>query len=489
MAYVQKINSLLIQSIIQHILYLRCVKTWFIQNKVLISFEKNSIMKKNLLILSFTLLCHLQSIAQKDIMSQINAIVEKEYPSLDEIYKHLHANPELSNMEKNTSARVAKELREAGFQVTENVGGYGVVGVLKNGEGKTILVRADMDGLPIKEETGLVYASQTITKDDKGIDQPAMHACGHDIHVSVLIGTARLMSQLKSQWKGTIVFIGQPAEEKVQGAYAMLKDGLYTRFPRPDYIIGLHASASLPAGKIGYCPEYSMANVNSVNLTIYGEGGHGAYPHTTKDPIVLSAYIITQVQTIVSRQTPPLEPCVVTVGSIHGGSKHNIIPNEVKLQLTLRSYSEKVRQNTIESIRKICKGLAIAAGLPESKHPKVEIDNETGFALYNNPELTDKVVKSLKSAIGEQNVEKVPPVMAAEDFGELGKVNPPIPVCLYWLGTVAPAKYDESQSTGLQLPPLHSSLYAPLPEPSIKTGVKSMTKSVMDLLAEGNKKK
>ncbi|SFE88091.1 M20 metallopeptidase family protein [Thermoflexibacter ruber] len=427
--------------------------------------------------------------AQKDISSQISVIAEKEYPRLDELYKYLHANPELSNMEKNTSARVAKELREAGFEVTENVGGYGVVGVLKNGEGKTILVRADMDGLPIKEETGLPYASKITTKDDKGTDQPAMHACGHDIHISVLIGTARAMSQLKNQWKGTIVFIGQPAEEKVQGAYAMLKDGLYTRFPRPDYILGLHASASLPAGKVGYCPEYALANVNSVNITVYGEGGHGAYPHTTKDPIVLSAYLITQIQTIVSRQTSPLEPCVVTVGSIHGGSKHNIIPNEVKLQLTLRSYSEKVRQNTIESIKQICKGLAIAAGLPESKFPKVEIENETGFALYNNPELTEKVVKSLKSAIGENNVEKVPPVMAAEDFGELGKVEPPIPVCLYWLGTVAQEKYNESQATGLQLPPLHSSLYAPLPEPSIKTGVKTMTKAVIDLLADGSKKK
>lgn len=427
--------------------------------------------------------------AQKDISSQISVIAEKEYPRLDELYKHLHANPELSNMEKNTSARVAKELREAGFEVTENVGGYGVVGVLKNGEGKIILVRADMDGLPIKEETSLPYASKITTKDDKGTDQPAMHACGHDIHISVLIGTARAMSQLKNLWKGTIVFIGQPAEEKVQGAYAMLKDGLYTRFPRPDYILGLHASASLPVGKVGYCPEYALANVNSVNITVYGEGGHGAYPHTTKDPIVLSAYLITQIQTIVSRQTSPLEPCVVTVGSIHGGSKHNIIPNEVKLQLTLRSYSEKVRQSTIESIKQICKGLAIAAGLPESKFPKVEIENETGFALYNNPELTEKVVKSLKSAIGENNVEKVPPVMAAEDFGELGKVEPPIPVCLYWLGTVAQEKYNESQATGLQLPPLHSSLYAPLPEPSIKTGVKTMTKAVIDLLAEGSKKK
>ncbi len=430
-----------------------------------------------------------QGFAQKDITAQIAVIAEREYSHLDELYKHLHAHPELSNMEKNTSSRVAKELREAGFEVTENVGGYGVVGVLKNGEGKTILVRADMDGLPIKEETGLSYASTVITKDDKGTDQPAMHACGHDIHISVLIGTARAMSQLKNQWKGTIVCIGQPAEEKVQGAYAMLKDGLYTRFPRPDYILGLHASASLPAGKVGYCPEYAMANVNSVNITIYGEGGHGAYPHTTKDPIVLSAYLITQIQTIVSRQTSPLEPCVVTVGSIHGGSKHNIIPNEVKLQLTLRSYSEKVRQNTIESIKQICKGLAIAAGLPESKFPKVEVENETGFALYNHPELTEKVVKSLKSAIGEKNVEKVPPVMAAEDFGELGKVTPAIPVSLYWLGTVAQEKYEESQATGLQLPPLHSSLYAPLPEPSIKTGVKTMTQAVIDLLTEINKKK
>jgi amidohydrolase len=422
------------------------------------------------------------SFGQKNTQSQVEVIVEKDYPYWDELYKYLHANPELSNMEKNTSARVAKELREAGFEVTENVGGYGVVGVLKNGTGKTILVRADMDGLPIKEETGLPYSSKTMTKDDKGSDQPVMHACGHDIHISVMLGTAKTLAQLKNQWKGTLVFIGQPAEEKVQGAERMLKDGLYTRFPRPDYCLSLHASAALPAGKVGYCPEYAMANVNSVNITVYGEGGHGAYPHNTKDPIVLSAYLITQIQTIVSRQTSPFEPCVVTVGAIHGGSKHNIIPNEVKLLLTLRSYSEKVRENTIESIKKIAKGLAIAAGLPESKYPKVEIDNETGFALYNDPTLTEKVVQSLKNAIGEKNVEKVPPVMAAEDFGELGKVTPRIPTMLYWLGTIRQETYDEAQSTGLQLPPLHSSLYAPIPEPSIKTGIKTMSRSVLDLL-------
>lgn len=441
-------------------------------------------MKHLILLISLILYTAYAILGQKNIQNQVDAIVESDYPRLDELYKYLHANPELSNMEKNTSARVAKELREVGFEVTENVGGYGVVGVLKNGAGKTILVRADMDGLPIKEETGLPYASKTITKDDKDTDQPAMHACGHDIHISVMLGTAKTLAQLKNQWKGTLVFIGQPAEEKVQGAMRMLKDGLYTRFPKPDYCLSLHASAALPAGKVGYCPEYAMANVNSVNITVYGEGGHGAYPHNTKDPIVLSAYLITQIQTIVSRQTSPFEPCVVTVGSIHGGSKHNIIPNEVKLLLTLRSYSEKVRDNTIESIKKIAKGLAIAAGLPENKYPKVEIDNETGFALYNDPTLTDKVVKSLKSAIGEKNVEKVPPVMAAEDFGELGKVKPAIPTMLYWLGTIKQETYDEAQSTGLQLPPLHSSLYAPIPEPSIKTGIKTMSKAVLDLLGE-----
>lgn len=441
-------------------------------------------MKHLILLISLILYTAYAILGQKNIQNQVDAIVESDYPRLDELYKYLHANPELSNMEKNTSARVAKELREVGFEVTENVGGYGVVGVLKNGAGKTILVRADMDGLPIKEETGLPYASKTITKDDKDTDQPAMHACGHDIHISVMLGTAKTLAQLKNQWKGTLVFIGQPAEEKVQGAMRMLKDGLYTRFPKPDYCLSLHASAALPAGKVGYCPEYAMANVNSVNITVYGEGGHGAYPHNTKDPIVLSAYLITQIQTIVSRQTSPFEPCVVTVGSIHGGSKHNIIPNEVKLLLTLRSYSEKVRDNTIESIKKIAKGLAIASGLPENKYPKVEIDNETGFALYNDPTLTDKVVKSLKSAIGEKNVEKVPPVMAAEDFGELGKVKPAIPTMLYWLGTIKQETYDEAQSTGLQLPPLHSSLYAPIPEPSIKTGIKTMSKAVLDLLGE-----
>ncbi len=418
----------------------------------------------------------------KPLIERIAQLADQEYSYLDNLYKYLHANPELSFHEVNTSKKIAGELKALGFEVTERVGGYGVVGVLRNGNGPTVMVRTDLDALPVKEQTGLPYASKVITKDDAGNDVYVMHACGHDVHMTVFIGTARLLTQLKDRWQGTLVMIGQPAEEKGGGAKAMIADGLFERFPRPDYALALHVNASLPAGTVAYREGYALANVDAVDITIYGAGGHGAYPHRTKDPIVLAAQTIMALQTIVSREIAPIEPAVVTVGSIHGGTKHNIIPDEVRLQLTLRSYSDAVREQTIAAIRRITRGLAIAAGIPEDRMPVVTVADEYTPATYNDPELTLKLAEVFKEVLGADNVIHHEPVMGGEDFGRYGRVEPKIPISIFWLGTVDPQKFEESRKSGTPLPSLHSSLYAPVPEPTIKTGIKAMTSAVLSLM-------
>jgi hippurate hydrolase len=424
-------------------------------------------------------------LAQKTAPPALGALVDKEYASLAELYLHLHRHPELSYMEVNTARRMADELKAAGCEVHEGIGGLGVLGIMRNGPGKTILVRADMDGLPVKEETGLAYASTAVVKDSDGREAPAMHACGHDLHMTSLVGAARLLGQLKSAWRGTVLLVAQSAEEKVGGAVQMMNAGIYEKFGRPEVCVSLHASASLAAGRVGYCPEYALANVNSVDITVYGEGGHGAYPHLTKDPVVLSAQIIAQLQALVSREVPALEAAVVTVGSIHGGSKHNIVPNEVKLQVTVRTYSDAMRRLCLSGIQRICRGAGIAAGLPEAKLPKVEVSSEAAEALYNDPALTARVAASLRRILGDTQVEQVQPVMVSEDFGVFGRrARPEVPVCMYWLGTVDPAKLAESTATGQRLPTLHSGDYYPVYEPSIRTGVKTMTGVVLDLLAK-----
>ncbi len=415
-------------------------------------------------------------------LDKIQKLVQKEYPYLDQLYRYLHTHPELSFHEKNTATKLAQELRNLGFQVTENVGGYGFVAVLKNGQGPTVLVRTDLDALPVEEKTGLEYASKVRTKDDQGNEVPVMHACGHDAHMTVFIGTARVLSALKDSWRGTLVMIGQPAEEKGAGAKAMLADGLFTRFPRPDYCLALHVNAGLPAGTVGYRGGYALANVDAVDITIRGVGGHGAYPHTTKDPVVLAAQVILALQTIVSREIPPIEPAVVTVGSIHGGTKHNIIPDQVHLQLTLRSYSDAVRNQTIEAIKRITRGLAIAAGVPEDRMPIVTVQDEYTPATYNDPQLTERLAKVFKQVLGEKNVIETEPVMGGEDFGRYGRVEPRIPICMYWLGSVDPVKYEKYKKEGKQLPSLHSSQFAPARELTIQTGVKTMSAAVLDLM-------
>lgn len=420
--------------------------------------------------------------AQNGHSDHIRALVEKDRPYLNDLYIHCHTHPELSFYEKNTSRRMAEELRQAGFEVTENFGGYGVVGLLKNGEGPTVLIRADMDALPVVEETGLPYASKVTTIDEAGKTVGVMHACGHDVHMTVWVGTARTLAAMKDRWKGTLLFIGQPAEERGAGAAAILNAGLYEKFPLPDYALALHVSPTVPAGKVGYRPEYTLANVDMMDITVYGEGGHGAYPHTAKDPVVLAAQIILNLQTIVSREISPLEPAVVTVGSIHGGSKGNVIPNEVKLELTMRSYSDEIRQAVIEKIERICRGAAMTAGIPEDKYPKLVLRDEFTPSLYNNPELTDRIVKVFRQTIGEDNVVKEAPSMAGEDFSRFGRTEHRIPIMMFWLGTVHPHKAEAAARGELTLPSLHSSKFAPDYEPAIRTGVTTMTAAALDLL-------
>lgn len=444
-------------------------------------------MKKPALLASLlTVLVAVPAAAQQSL----DAMIDRDIAQLLSTYKMLHGSPELSHYEAKTSAFLAEQLRALGYSVIDNVGkfdrpewkGYGVVAVLKNGAGPTVLVRSDMDALPVEEKTGLPYASTVKTKNDAGQEVSVMHACGHDVHMTTLIGTARMLAQLKDQWHGTLVLIGQPAEETIDGAKAMLADGLYSRIPKPDFAIALHDSADLEAGKLSYTPGYAMANSTSVEITIRGLGGHGSKPESTKDPIVVAAQTILALQTIVSRENSPLDPAVVTVGSIHGGAKSNIIPDEVRLLLTVRSYKEEVRQRILASIERITKNIAAAAGIPDDRAPIVKA-SQTEFtpALYNDPQLTERVARALEKALGADNVVKLPPIMASEDFGRFS-LDQQIPSVMLWLGAVEPAKVDASKKSGKPLPSLHSSLFAPVPEPTLRTGVKAMTTAVLELM-------
>jgi hippurate hydrolase len=418
-------------------------------------------------------------------------VADAELPSLLAIYKDLHTHPELSTHEERSAAIVAKELKAAGCDVTEHVGKYdklettcfGVIGIMKNGAGPTVAIRTDLDALPVREETGVPYASTATTKNDAGQEVGIMHACGHDIHMSTFIGTARALAKLKDRWHGTVIFMGQPAEETGRGARALLKDGLYTRWPKPDFVLGLHDDAEIATGQIGVTEGYCYANVDSVDVSVKGLGGHGAYPHKTKDPVVLAAEMINSWQTIASRETNPHDDVVVTVGSIHGGTKHNIISDEVKMQLTVRSYKKEVRDTVLGAIERIAKGCAIAAGLPPDKMPDVHArQDEFTPATYNNPELTKRVSAALKTAIGADNVIPKDPTMGGEDFSEYSLPDHSIPAFMFNVGAVDPAKVAESKKTGTPLPSLHSSKFAPVPEPTIRTGLIGMTSAVLDLM-------
>jgi len=421
----------------------------------------------------------------------VEKIAQGELPSLLAIYKDIHSHPELSTREEKTSALVAKELRATGCEVTENFGKYdnpnlkcyGVIGIMKNGTGPTVLVRTDMDALPVEEDTGLPYASKVTTKGDDGREVHVMHACGHDAHMSAFIGTARALQRLKERWSGTIVFIGQPAEETAGGARALLKAGLYNRFGKPDFALGFHDKADLQTGHIGVTPGYTYANVDSVDVTVRGIGGHGAYPHKTKDPIVLAAEMINAWQTIASRENNPLDPIVVTVGSIHGGTKHNIIPDEAKMQLTVRTYKSEVRDRVLKAIDDIAKGIASAGGVPADRAPIVNVlKDQFTPATYNNPDLTKRLVGVWKNVLGADNVEIVDPTMGGEDFSEYSLPDHSIPAVDFHIGAVDPEKIAQFKREGKELPSLHSSKFAPVPELTIRVGIIGMTSAVLELM-------
>lgn len=401
---------------------------------------------------------------------------------LFKIYKDLHANPELSWAEEKTSAKLAEELKRIGFEVTSQVGKRGVVGVLKNGKGPTLLIRTDMDALPVEEKTGFSFASQVKAKNAQGEDVAVMHACGHDIHMTVFIGTAQAMMNSQSKWKGTLVMMAQPAEELGQGATAMLKDGLFKRFPQPNYAIALHVKSDAKAGQIAYTPGFAMANVDSINITVKGVGGHGAYPHRTKDPIVLASQIVLALQTIVSREVSPLDNAVVTVGAIHAGTKNNIIPDNAYLKLTVRSYKDEVRNQIIKSIKRIVMGLSEAAGIPKGLEPEITESEEYTPATYNDPELMKRLVLSFKKVLPEKDIFEDSPVMGGEDFGQLGRTEAKIPIAMFMLGAAPHKMYDEYHKKKQQLPSLHSSIFTPDWETAIPVGVKAMTAAAQDLL-------
>lgn len=406
----------------------------------------------------------------------VHMLIKKDLPYLIDFYKKRHQQPELSLKEVETAKALADELKQIGFEVTENFGGTGVVGIFKNGKGPTILYRTDMDALPMYEKTELPYASQQTT-DYKGGKMGTMHSCGHDMHMATWVGTARAMVKLKKKWKGTLMFIGQPAEEIGQGSKLMLEAGLYERFGVPDYGIGLHCSPTLPAGQVGYGKGYTMANAESIDIKVLGIGAHGATPHQAIDPVVVASMMVMQLQTIVSRTVSPLDPVVVTVGAIHGGTKHNIIPDEVTLQITVRTFKEETRLKVHERIRQIARGVAIAAGLPDDKMPKVIIPETFTPSNYNDPDLVDKLKASAAKVIKAENVVPTEPLTVAEDFARFGKTKEKVPTALFWLGTVS----EERMKSGFR-PGLHSPFYYPDPERSLETGVEVMVQSLLDLL-------
>ena len=416
----------------------------------------------------------------------VPSLVTKQLPELLTAYQQLHRTPELSHYEAKTSTWLADQFRAAGYTVSDHIGkyadgspAYGVVGILKNGPGPTLLVRTDMDALPVEEKTGLSYASTVKMKNAAGQEVSVMHACGHDLHMTNIVGVARVMAAEKAKWHGTLMLVGQPSEEVGEGATAMLSDNFYQRFGRPDFALALHDNAGLAAGKVGITSGPAMAGATTVFVTIRGVGGHGAMPASTKDPIVMAAQFILAIQTIVSRQTLPTNPAVVTVGMINGGTQANIIPDEVKLGLSVRFLDEKVKKNILDDIQRTADGIALVAGVPADRKPVVDVvQSRLTSITYNNPDLTRKVRALLLTALGSDNVVDLDPVMVSEDFGRFGLEGHQIPTVLFWLGAVDPAKI----ASGVPLPSLHSSVFAPDVEPALRTGIIAMSDTAISLL-------
>ncbi|MBW3595758.1 MAG: amidohydrolase [Planctomycetes bacterium] len=404
--------------------------------------------------------------------------VQGELPELIELYRYLHAHPELSLHEKETAARLAEEWRKAGFEVHPGIGGHGVVGIMENGDGPTVMLRTDLDALPVEEQTGLVYASKVRVKDDAGNDVGVMHACGHDVHMTNITGVARFLSEHKNQWSGTVMLVGQPAEERGLGARAMLRDGLFEKFPKPDFAIALHVDSNMATGKVGVRAGYAMANVDSVDIIVRGKGGHGAYPHTTIDPIVQAAQLVLSLQTIVSREVKPQEPAVITVGAIHAGTKHNIIGDSCHLQLTVRSYTDEVREQLLSAIKRKAKAVAMGADAPE---PSIDVSEGTP-SLRNDDDLTARLAKVFESVVGKENIVSVEPTMGGEDFSEYGRQG--VPILMYRLGAVDAKRLERFKQLGQAPPSLHSPLFYPDVEEALVTGVTTMSAAVLELLGE-----
>ena len=409
--------------------------------------------------------------------------IRADMPQLMALYRDLHANPELSMQESRTPAKLALEMRKLGFDVTEHVGKTGLVAVMKNGPGPVLLIRADMDALPVVEQTGLPFASKVRAVARSGVETGVMHACGHDTHITTWLATGRRLAAMKDQWSGTLVMILQPGEETGDGAKAMLDDGLFKRFPKPDYLLAFHDSASQPAGQIGISPGYALANVDSVDIEVRGVGGHGAYPQTTKDPIVLASRIVVALQTLVSRENSPFEPAVVTVGSFQGGAKHNIIPDNAKLQLTVRSYTPEVRKLLLDGIARIARGEAIAAGVPEDRMPVVTFrEGEFTPATFNTADLSARVLTLFQQHFGADRAIKTPAVMGGEDFSRYWLADKSKQSVIFWVGGVPKAKWEAAKGDASKLPSLHSPFWAPDAEAVISTATEAMTIAALDVL-------
>ncbi len=401
------------------------------------------------------------------------------YPSLDALYCDLHQTPELSLHEEKTAAKMASRLRGLGFEVTEHVGGFGVVGVLRNGTGPTVMVRTEMDALPVKEQTGLAYASTVTTRNAAGESVPVMHACGHDIHMASWIGAATLLARTRDRWRGTLVFVGQPAEEMLQGAELMVQAGLMTRFPKPDFVLAMHDTQVLPSDQVGIVAGPASAASNAVDVTFYGKGGHGAAPHRTIDPLLIAARAVVTLQTIVSREVNPFDPAVVTVGTFHAGTKRNVISDEAKIELTVRSFKPEVQKQLLAAIERIAKAEAAAARAP--REPSVVVDaREASEVVFNDPALAARLSTALRRGLGDASVGSVEPTSTSEDFGVLGRVAG-VPSVQLRLGSVDPAEFARAKAEGKMLPGPHSSLFAPDRGRTIRTGVAALTLAILEL--------
>ncbi len=431
-------------------------------------------------LVAFLLVFLASSVVGDDTVEVIHRRLDAEADSLDALYRHLHAHPELSFHEEQTSRRMAEELRACGFEVTEKVGGWGVVGVLRNGPGRTVLVRADMDALPVRELTGLPFASRVRVADDSGKEVPVMHACGHDVHMTCWTGAARVLAAERGRWQGTLVFIAQPAEERGGGARAMLADGLFEKFPKPDLSLALHCSADLPAGQVGITPGGMTASVDNLDIVVHGIGGHGAQPQATKDPVVIAAQIVLALQTIASRETHPLDAVVVTVGAFQAGTKHNIIPDQARLQLTVRATREETRVQVLDSIRRISRGIGLAAGLPEDLLPEVIVGDEFTPVLLNDAAFTRRLRGRFETVLGGVAVSERPASMVGEDFARYGMTEERRPICMFWLGVVPEAKFRQAQESGAPLPSLHSPFFRPDAPLAVRTGAKALILGVLE---------